>query len=68
MGPASHSLPFQPVTRKGDTRVGSIGLDPTCMSSFLSLSAFIIIIFSFPLKILFIIDFNNKVVCSKVGP
>jgi len=37
------------------------------MSSFLSLSAFIIIFFLFSLKILFLTDFNNKAVCSKVG-
>jgi len=60
VGSLSYSSHFQQVTRESD-----LGLDSSCMSSFLSLSVFIIIIFF--KKILFLIDFNNKVVYSRVG-
>jgi len=61
----SYSSPFQRVTRKGDMLVRSrIGFN-LYVIFFVSLCIYYYYFFS--LKILFLINFNDKVVCSNVG-
>ena len=67
VGFARQSSPFQSVIRRGDTQVGSrIGSNLHVI--FFVFFCIYYYYFLFSLKILFLIDFNNKVVCSRVDP